>query len=168
MSVRDSFRDAFPGQSGIGLLPVTVTFCSNGCEAHSATHHVSIRRHCLQPYSSSKTVSLTPSKTFFLNFKTSVAYCFSLSALDVAIYFPTMVLGCLASERHKKAFVMASAKCICAQRQKGGPDALLSALAVPDAKPDSSTSSIAALPLTKIECSVSFPNKNCGEKKGPK
>lgn len=155
MGVRDSIWDAFPGQSGIGPLLLIVTFCSNGCEVHSTTHYAPATMHCLQSRSPSKTAtwtitpcSLTPSKTFFFisNLQSHIGF---LSRLLMSPYISPRSLDALLL-RSIKAFVMASAKCIRAQRQKGGPDALLSALAVPDAKPDSSNSAIAALPLTKI------------------
>lgn len=161
MGVRDSIRDAFPGQSGIGLPLLIVTVCCNGCKVHSTTPptHIPTTMHCLQSHSPSKTAtgtitlcSLTPSRTFL--------FCFVLisTLLSDIVFLPRLLMLPHISLwswdalllRSIKALVMASAKCIRAQRQQGGPDALLSALAVPDAKSDSSSPAIAALPLTKI------------------
>lgn len=88
-------------------------------------------------------------KNFFFLISNLLSHIGFLSRLLMSPYISPRSLDALLL-RSIKAFVMASAKCIRAQRQKGGPDALLSALAVPDAKPDSSNSAIAALPLTKI------------------
>lgn len=161
MGVRDSIRDAFPGQSGIGLPLLIVTVCCNGCKVHSTTPPPSLPP-CIvcslaapaKPYATGTITlcSLTPSRTFL--------FCFVLisTLLSDIVFLPRLLMLTHISLwswdalllRSIKALVMASAKCIRAQRQQGGPDALLSALAVPDAKSDSSSPAIAALPLTKI------------------
>lgn len=160
MGVRDSIRDAFPGQSGIGLPLLIVTVCCNGCKVHSTTPPPSLPPCIVCSLAApAKTAtgtitlcSFTPSRTFL--------FCFVLisTLLSDIVFLPRLLMLTHISLwswdalllRSIKALVMASAKCIRAQRQQGGPDALLSALAVPDAKSDSSSPAIAALPLTKI------------------
>lgn len=161
MGRRDSIRDAFPVQSGIGLPLLIVTFCSNGCKVHSTTPPHACHNALSTVLQPQQNWHLDHNPVLSQTFKNFfVLFCFVLisNLLSDIVFLPLILMLPHISPwswdalllRSIKALVMASAKCIRAQRQQGGPDALLSALAVPDAKPDSGSSAIAALPLTKI------------------